>query len=339
METRSKIIGMGSYLPPKIIENKDLESLLDTSDEWIYRRSGIRKRHWVEDAKVSTSDLAFEASQKALLDAEINPSAIDMIILTTVTPDHEFPGTACFLQGKLKIPEIPTLDVRQQCCGFPYAMSIADQYIRTKKYKKILIVSAELHSKCMDLSPRGRDVSFLFGDGAAAVVLSATEIKDSRTESHLIDTGIFSDGQYAQTLWCPAPGTGLETKERLAQGMMEEGLQYPHMKGKQLFGMAVKTMAQTLKNSLEKNSYSLKDLDLSFFHQANKRIVDAILDVLKLSENKTHCTIEKFGNTTSASIPLGLCDARDKSLLPSGSLSSMVSFGSGLMWGYCLYRW
>lgn len=339
MELRSKVVGMGSYLPPKIVENKDLELLLDTSDDWIFRRSGIRQRHWVESPNVSTSDLAFKASQRALSDASLLPSDIDMILLSTVTPDHEFPGTACFLQGKLEIPNIPTIDVRQQCCGFPYAMSIADQYIRTKKYRKILIVSAELHSKCMDLTPNGRDVSFLFGDGAAAVILEATEIEDPKTQSHLIDTGIFSDGQYAKTLWCPAPGTGLEKAQRLSLDMMEESLQYPHMKGKQLFGMAVKTMAQTLVASLENNGYSVEDLDLSFFHQANKRIVDAILDGLKLPAKKTHCTIEKFGNTTSATIPLGLCDAKEQKLLSKGSLSSMVSFGSGLMWGYCLYRW
>ncbi len=333
---RSKILSTGMYVPPKIVRNDDLASLMDTSDEWIRQRTGIEQRHWVE-GKVSTSDLALKATEVALKNANLEASQIDMIILATLSPDHEFPGTACFLQKKLGVPGIPALDVRQQCTGFIYSLSIADQFIRNGVYRNILVVGSEVHSKGLEKNSHGRDVSVLFGDGAGAVILGATEITDPLTESHILSTHLHADGTFAEELWTAAPGTG-NSDDRINSAEIHEGLHYPRMNGKTVFMNAVKRMPETLLEGLAANGLKIEDIDLFVFHQANLRINDMIAKQFEIPEEKVFNTIQKYANTTAATIPIGLDEAVRAGKLKKGMLVASAAFGSGFTWGSAIYR-
>ena len=330
----TKIIGVGSYVPPRSITNFDLEKMMDTSNEWIIQRSGIEKRHWVTDE--CTSDLALIASQNALSDAKISAKDLDMIILATLSPDHDFPGTACFIQQKLGISEIPAFDIRQQCSGFLYGLNMADAFIKSGQYKNILLIGAEVHSKGIDKTPNGRNVSVLFGDGAGAVVLTATDAKD-KNDSRIFHTEIRADGNFAKELWTPAPGSATGPI-RLTPEILAEGLHFPYMNGKLVFVHAVKRMAEILMLTLEKSGFGLNDVDLFLFHQANLRINQKVAEVLKLPEEKVFNTIQNFGNTTAATIPLGMDTAIKAGVLKPKMLVAMAGFGSGFTWGASVAR-
>lgn len=333
---RSKILSTGMHVPPGLVTNNDLARLMDTSDEWIRQRTGIEQRHWV-DAHTTTSDLALKASEAALKNAGLDKSEIDMIILATLSPDHEFPGTACFLQKKLGVPGIPALDVRQQCTGFIYSLSIADQFIRNGVYKHILVVGAEVHSKGLEKNDRGRDVSVLFGDGAGAVILGATEVTDPSKDSHILSTHIHADGTHAEELWTPAPGAG-NSADRVGAAEVAEGLHYPKMNGKTVFLHAVKRMPEALQEALDQNKIRPDEVDLFVFHQANLRINDMIAKQFQIPEHKVFNTIQKFANTTAATIPIGLDEAVRAGKLKKGMLVASAAFGSGFTWGSALYR-
>lgn len=339
VKIRSKILGVGSYVPPQCITNFDLEEMLDTSNKWIVPRTGIKQRYWVKDGEDSNAEMAMKASLQAIENAGITKNDLDMIIYATLSPDHEFPGTACFLQGLMDIPEIPVLDIRQQCSGFIYAMSIADMYIRNGVYKNILIVGSEIHSRGLEKTPRGRDVSVLFGDGAGACVLSATEVNDPAKDSHLMSTHLHADGKYAKELWVPAPGSGFKTPERLEMSMIEEGLHYPAMNGKKVFVHAVKRMGEVLLECLQHNKVpSIDDIDLVLFHQANLRINEAVSERFKIPAEKVFNTIDRFANTTAATIPIGMAEAIKAGKLKPGMLVAISVFGSGFTWGAALLR-
>lgn len=333
---RSEILGVGSYVPPKVVTNFDLEKMLDTTDEWIQQRSGIVTRHWA-DASMSTSDLALEASLLAIKNSGLDKSEIDMIILATVSPDHDFPGTGCFLQAKLCIPEITVLDICQQCTGFLYALSIADKFILSGTHKNILVVGAELQSKGLDLTPNGRNVSVLFGDGAGAAVVSRREVINEKTDSRLISTHLYADGAFAKELWIPAPGSAFG-EERLDHKMLEEGLQYPHMNGKLVFVHASKRMSECLLHACQSAGFSLDDIDIFLFHQANLRINSKVAEMLAIPEIKIFNTIQKYGNTTAATIPLGMDDAMKAGVLKKGMLVASAAFGSGFTWASAIWR-
>lgn len=335
---RSKFLGVGMHVPERIVTNDDLSKLMDTSDEWIQQRTGIKQRYWASEEE-STSDLALVASNKALADAGIQASDLDMIILCTLMADHEFPGTACFLQKKLGVLGIPALDVRQQCSGFIYALSIADHFIRCGTYKKILIVGSEIHSKGLDISTRGRDVSVLFGDGAGAVVLGATEVKDPKKDSYLITTHIHADGSQAEQLWVPGPGTGNKTKSRFQSDDINDVGYYPHMNGKTVFINAVKRMPEAMQEAFSTSGLTAEDVDLFVFHQANIRINDAVAKQFNVPEEKVFNTIEKYGNTTAATIPIGICEAIKAGKINKGKTIASAAFGSGFTWGSAIYRW
>jgi len=324
------------YVPPKVVKNDDLKAFMDTSDEWIRQRTGIEQRHWVEGG-VSTSDLAYEASKIALKNAGVDKSELDMVILATLSPDHEFPGTACFLQKKLGVPGIPALDVRQQCTGFVYAMSIADQFIRTGTYRKILVVGAEVHSKGLEKNTNGRDVSVLFGDGAGAIVMAATEVKNPKTDSYLLSTHLHADGAYAEELWTPAPGSGFQSA-RVTQEMIDERLIWPKMNGKTVFLHAVKRMPEAVMEALSANELKPEDIDLFVFHQANQRINDMVAKQFGIPADKVFNTIQKYANTTAATIPIGLDEAVRAGKLKKGMLVASAAFGSGFTWGSAVYR-
>ena len=329
MALSSKIIGVGSYVPPKSYTNFDIEKMMDTTNEWIVQRSGIEKRHWVDEE--STSDLALEASLKAIKNAHLSADQIDMILFATLSPDHDFPGTACFLQQKLGLSGIPAIEVRQQCTGFLYGLSMADLYIKSGQYKNILLVGAEVHSKGLDKTPNGRAISVLFGDGAGAVVLSATE------GPGVIYTELHADGKFAKELWVPAPGLG-NGKDRITKAHLDEGLQYPVMNGKLVFVHAVKKMSEVLMSSLKKSGHTLEDVDLFLFHQANLRINDKVGEVLNIPPEKVFNTIKDYGNTTAATLPLGMDKAIEAGVLKPGMLVAMTAFGSGFTWASSILR-
>lgn len=337
MTYHAKISGVGSYVPERSLTNFDLEEMLETTDEWIVQRTGIQKRHWVEPHQTNT-DLAYEASLRALKSAKIEASELDMIIFATLSPDFDFPGTGCFLQARLNVPTISVLDIRQQCTGYLYALSIAEKFIASGSHKNILIVGSEVHSKGLDKTPRGRAVSVLFGDGAGATVVTRAEVKDAKKDAHIIATNLHADGSFAKELWIAAPGNGFEGTERLTKEMLDEGLHYPQMNGKAVFTHAVKRMAETLGATCQQSGVKLNDVDLFLFHQANIRINDKVGEILGLDPAKVFNTIQDYGNTTAATIPLGMDKAIEAGALKPGMLVASAAFGSGFTWASALWR-
>lgn len=333
----SEIIGTGMYVPPKVVTNDDLSKMMDTSHDWIIQRSGIETRHWVEN-NVGTTDLAVQACEEAIRNAGIDKKEIDCILFATLSPDHDFPGNACFLQPKLGLSDIPAIDVRQQCSGFLYGMSIADAFIKSGQYKTILLVGAEIHSKGMDKTTKGRDVTVLFGDGAGAVVIRRKEVKDKKKDSHIISTHLFAEGSSAKELWVEAPGLALGA-ERITHADVDAGRQYPAMNGKKVFANAVRRMCECLTLALQTNNLKLEDIDLFLFHQANLRINQMIAQEMKIPDEKIFNTIQRFGNTTAATIPIGMHEAVKAGKLKKGSLVASAVFGSGFTWASSVYRW
>lgn len=333
---RAKIIGVGAYVPPKAYTNHDLEEMLNTSDEWIQQRTGIVKRHWVE-GNTCTTDLALKASEEALENSGISKEDLDMIIFATLSPDHDFPGNACFLQAKLDIPGIAAFDIRQQCSGFIYGLSMADSFIRSGQYKNILLVGGEIHSKGLNKTPEGRDIAVLFGDGAGAVVITATE-NPGESDSQFYSHDLHADGSFAKELWLPAPGTAVAPDHRITSAMLAENLHYPYMNGRTVFMHAVKRMSETLTHTLKSEGKTIDDVDLFLFHQANMRINDKVGEILGIPPEKVFNTIQDYGNTTAATIPMGMRDAVKAGKLEPGMLVGMAAFGSGFTWGSSLIR-
>ena len=327
---KSKIIGVGSFVPGNNVKNKDLEKIMDTSNEWIIKRTGIESRNWVEGEE-STSDIAYIASLKALENANIKATDLDMIIVATITPDFLFPGVGCLLQEKLQAETIPAFDIRQQCTGFIYGMSMANLYIQSGQYKNILLVGAEVQSKALNKTTEGRDITVLFGDGAGAVIVTRKDDSDN-SESEIFSSQIHSEGKFAKDLCILAPGTGLG-KDWINEKMLNDGLQYPQMNGKKVFVHAIKRMCESVNESLDSNNQKLEDIDLFFFHQANLRINDAIGEKLGIPNIKIFNTIQNLGNTTAATIPISIDMAVKAGVLKKGMKIMLTAFGSGFTWG------
>lgn len=331
--SRTIISGTGRYIPPKIITNFDLEKKMNTSDEWIQQRSGIKERHYAEPG-IGSSDLAYEAALKAIENARINKSEIDFIIAATLSPDHYFPGIGVLVQAKLGLFPIGALDVRNQCSGFIYGLSVADQYIRTGTYKKILFVAAEKQSANLDYSDEGRDLSVLFGDGGAAVIL---EPGDSDEERGILSTHLFSDGNHVADLWMEKPSSMDQTcftKEMFAQKKF-----FPRMKGRDVFINAVEKMPEAVRTALEHNDLNIDDVDHLIPHQANDRISLMVARNLKIPVEKVIRNIDRFGNTTAASIPIALDEALEQGRIKRGDLVVLTAFGSGFTWASAVIRW
>ncbi len=333
----SRIMGVGSFVPPRVWKNDDIATMMDTSDEWIRQRTGIEQRHWV-DADTTTSDLALVAAKNACESAGVAVQEIDCIIFATLSPDHDFPGAGCFLQAKLGLPGIAAIDVRQQCTGFIYALSIADQYVKTGTYRRILVVGAEVHSKGMNCTPEGRDVAVLFGDGAGAVIVGPCEDSVSEKSSQIYSTHLHADGAFAKELWLPAPGMNMG-KHRIDANMLENGSVYPQMNGKAVFVHAVKRMPEAVMEALSKNGKTIADVDLFLFHQANLRINEMVGKQLGIPPEKIFNTIQKFANTTAATIPIGIDEAVKAGKLQKGMLVASAAFGSGFTWASALFRY
>jgi len=330
----SEIIGCGMYVPENVVTNNDLSKMMDTTHDWIVQRSGIEERRWVSP-EVATTDLALKACEEAIKSAGIDKKEIDCILFATLSPDFFFPGAACILQPKLGLTEIPAIDVRQQCSGFLYGMSMADAFIKSGQYKTILLVGAEIHSKGMNKTTAGRDVAVLFGDGAGAVVIRRT---DNNNSSKIMSTHLFAEGVHAKELWTEAPGLGIGP-EMITHADIEAGRHFPQMNGKKVFANAVRRMCECLMLALETNKVKLDDIELFLFHQANLRINQMMAQELKIPEHKVFNTIMKYGNTTAATIPIGMTEAVKAGKLKKGTLVASAAFGSGFTWASSVYRW
>jgi 3-oxoacyl-[acyl-carrier-protein] synthase-3 len=320
-------------VPERVVTNQDMAQWMETSDEWIFERTGIRQRHWIE-GEAGGSELAERAVRQALSSAGVELEEIDCIILATLSPDHTFPGTGCFLQERLGLPGIPALDVRAQCSGFIYGLSVADAWIRVGQYKNILLVGTEVHSTGLDISTEGRDVACLFGDGAGAAVVAAGK----GDERGVLSTHLHADGRYAKDLWIEAPGSRFQPA-RITKDMIDAGRHWPKMKGRRVFTKAVKHMPAVIKEGLAHNGMTLDDVDLFVPHQANLRINEAVARLLGIEPDRMYSNIERYGNTTAASIPLALRDAEQEGRLKRGDTLMLVSFGSGFTWASALLRW
>lgn len=329
---RTVITGTGHHVPQRVVSNNDLAKLMTTSDEWITQRTGIKTRHYSDGE--SGTDLAKIACENALQRAGKTPADVDLIIYATLSPDHEFPGSGCFLQPKLGItPGTPALDIRNQCSGFLYGLQVADSLIRQGLYKTVLLVGAEVHSHGLDFTDRGRDVAVLFGDGAAAVVLSPTD-SDGRG---ILATTIHADGRGARDLWLEAPGC--YQKPRVDMKAIEEGRHFPRMEGKKVFVNAIQKMPEAVNAVLHKAGAKLDEIDLFIAHQANLRICDAVAQRMGLAPEKMYNNIQKYGNTTAASIPLALDECVRAGRVKEGDLVCFAAFGAGFTWGAALLRW
>ena len=332
MNPHAYISGIGHYVPPKNVSNFDLEKLMDTSDEWIQQRSGIVERRHVEPG-IGSSDLAVEAANKAIADAGIDKSEIDFIVAATLSPDHYFPGIGVQVQAKLGLPNIGALDVRNQCSGFIYALSVADQFIRAGTYKKILLVAAEVQSSNLDYSDEGRDMAVLFGDGAGAVILEPTEEKNRGIKSpHL-----FCDGNFVRELWMETPSP--KEKPTFTYDMIDSKRCYPKMKGKRVFMNAVEKMPEAVWTALNHNGAAIDDVDHLIPHQANDRISLMVAKRLKIPVEKVIRNIDKFGNTTAASIPIAMDEAVKSGRIKSGDKIMLTAFGSGFTWASAWLQW
>jgi len=330
----SIIKGTGRYVPPRCVTNRDLTQWMDTSDEWIVQRTGIEQRYWVpEEGGVGVSDLGLEASKIALDRAGWQAQELDLIIFATLSPDLFFPGSGCLLADKLGLTTTPALDIRQQCTGFLYGMATADAYIRSGMAKRVLLVGAEVHSTGLDVSTRGRDVAVIFGDGAAAVCL---ELKESDAKEGVLASCLHADGSLAESLMTYAPAS--RDNPRISEQMLREGKHYPVMDGRNIFKHAVRRLPEVAGEALEKAGLPLSAVDLFIPHQANMRINQGFAKALDLPDEKVYHNIQRYGNTTAASIPLAFDEAIEKGLIGAGSTVMFLGFGAGVTWGAVLYR-
>ena len=331
---RTLIKGTGRYLPERLVTNDDLTQWMDTSDEWIEQRTGIKQRYWIpEEGGVGASDLGLEATKLALDKAGWKPEDIDLIIFATLSPDIFFPGSGCLLQAKLGLETTPALDIRQQCTGFLYGLATADAYIRSNMANRILFVGAEVHSTGLDISTAGRDVTVIFGDGAAAVCLEAGEGDES---VGVLSSALHAQGELAESLMLEAPAS--REMPRIDEQMLRERKHYPHMDGKTIFKNALKRLPEVTHEALVMAGLELDDIDLFIPHQANLRINQFYQQSMKIPEGKVYNKIDTYGNTTAATIPLALDECIEKGMIESGSTLMFLGLGSGVTWGACVYR-
>ncbi len=327
----SKISGLGHFLPSRVVTNHDLEQLMDTSDEWIIERTGIRQRRWFDPEKDTVANMARRAAEKAIENAGIDTGQIDLIILATITPDYFFPGSGVLLQRELGLQGKPALDIRNACSGFIYAISVADQFIKTGMYKTVLVAGAEIQSSALDISTDGRSSAVIFADGAGAAILQRSD------EPGILSTHLHADGDYAEELYVKDPGSS--RKIRLSKDMLEGNTHKLYMNGNAVFKHAVTRFEEVIHEALNENSYQPEDIDLLIPHQANLRISQFIQKKLGLPDEKIYNNIMTIGNTTAASIPIALSQASDENKINKDDLVCLAAFGSGFTWASALIRW
>ena len=332
----SKIVGLGFYVPDNVVTNDDLSKLMDTNDQWIQERTGIRERRHVVKGSDTTTSMGVKAAKIAIERAGIDKEEIDFIVFATLSPDYYFPGPGVLVQRDLGLRTVGALDVRNQCSGFVYALSVADQYIKSGMYKKVLVVGSELHSHGLDMSTRGRGVSVIFGDGAVAAVLG----REEDPAKGILSTHLHSEGEHAEELSLIAPGMGKRwVTDILGDADPEDTSYYPYMNGQFVFKNAVVRFSEVIMEGLEANQLDKGDIDLLIPHQANLRISQFIQKKFGLSDDKVYNNIMKYGNTTAASIPIALTEAWELGRIKEGDLVALAAFGSGFTWASAMIRW
>lgn len=332
----SKITGLGYYVPNHVVTNKDLTKFMDTSDEWIQERTGIKERRWVEEGSNDTSaTMGAKAAKIAIERAGLTKDDIDFIVFATLSPDYYFPGCGVQLQDLLDMPTIGALDVRNQCSGFVYGLSVADQFIKTGMYKNVLVVGSEYHSGGLDKTTRGRGVSVIFGDGAGAAVLSRTE---DNTKG-ILSTHLHSEGKHAEELTVISPSIRKWVPEILEKNDKSDISYYPYMNGTFVFKHAVVRFSEVIIEGLQANNLSAQDIDLFIPHQANLRISQFVQKKFRLEDHQVFNNITKYGNTTAASIAIALTEAWEKKKIKDNDLVVLAAFGSGFTWGSVIIRW
>ena len=333
---RSRIKGLGFYVPENVVTNDDLSKLMDTSDEWIQERTGIQQRRHALRGSDTTTSMGVKASLKAIEAAKINKEEIDFIVFATLSPDFYFPGCGVLVQKELGLPTIGALDIRNQCSGFIYALSVADQYIKTGMYKNILVIGAETQSPALDMTTRGRNMAVLFGDGAGAAIVSRSD----DPERGILSTHLHSQGEYAEQLAMITPGVGTKwVTELLAENDPNDVSYYPNMNGQFVFKNAVVRFAEVIEEGLKSNGLSHKDINMLIPHQANLRISQFVQHQFKLTDEQIFNNIMKYGNTTAASIPIALTEAVQQGKIKDGDLVVLAAFGSGFTWASAIIRW
>ncbi len=329
----SKIVGLGHHVPETVITNDYLSTLMDTNNEWIIERTGIEERRWIDPAKDTVANMAAKATRMALKQANLTEKDIDFIVFATITPDYFFPGSGVLLQRELGLESIGALDIRNACSGFIYALSVADQFIKTGMYKTILVIGAEIQSTALDVTTKGRNTAVIFGDGAGAAILQPSE------KQGILSTHLHSDGRFAEELYVKDPGSSRPREERQPEQILDTTDFKVVMNGQQVFKHAVVRFMEVIKEALDANGLKKEDINLLVPHQANLRISQYIQQKLKLGDDQVYNNIMRYGNTTAGSIPIALSEAFQEGKIKENDLICLAAFGSGFTWASALIRW
>ncbi|HEX8269448.1 MAG TPA: beta-ketoacyl-ACP synthase III [Flavobacterium sp.] len=336
MTYHSKITGLGFYVPENVVTNDDLSKVMDTNDEWIQERTGIKERRHIIRGEDTTTTMGVKAAKIAIERSGIAKEDIDFVVFATLSPDYYFPGPGVLVQRDLGLRTVGALDVRNQCSGFIYAISIADQYIKTGMYKNILVIGSEVHSTGLDMTNRGRGVSVIFGDGAGAAVLS----REEDMSKGILSTHLHSEGQHAEELVLKAPGMGGRwVTDIVSDNDPDDESYYPYMNGQFVFKNAVVRFSEVINEGLQANRLAVSDIGMLIPHQANLRISQYIQHKFGLSDDQVFNNIQRYGNTTAASIPIALTEAWEQKKIQSGDIVVLAAFGSGFTWGSAIIRW
>jgi len=329
----SKIAGVGHYVPERIVTNDDLSKIIDTNNEWIVERTGIHERRFIDPEKDTVANMAAKASKMALERANMKAEDIDFIVFATITSDYYFPGSGVLLQRELGLESIPAMDIKNACSGFIYALSTADQFIKTGMYKNVLVIGAEIQSSALDLSDRGRGTAVIFGDGAGAAVLTASD------EEGVLTTHLHSDGRFAEELYVKDPGGSRPNEERQPEQILDTSGYKVYMNGNLVFKHAVVRFMEVIQEALDAKGMAKEDIDLLVPHQANLRISNYVQQKLELPDDKVYNNIMRYGNTTAGSIPIAMSEAWAEGKIKDGDLICLAAFGSGFTWASALIRW
>lgn len=332
----SKISGLGFYVPENVVTNEDLSKIMDTNDEWIQERTGIKERRHIVRGEDTTTTMGVKAAKIAIERAGIDKNDIDFIVFATLSPDYYFPGPGVLVQRDLGLRTVGALDVRNQCSGFVYALSVADQYIKTGMYKNILVIGSEVQSSGLDMTTRGRGVSVIFGDGAGAAILS----REEDLTKGILSTHLHSEGIHAEELVLTAPGMGGRwVNDILADNNPDDESYFPHMNGQFVFKNAVVRFAEVINEGLEANNLQVSDINMLIPHQANLRISQYIQKKFNLADHQVHNNVQKYGNTTAASVPIALTEAWELGKIKEGDTVVLAAFGSGFTWASAIIKW
>lgn len=331
----SRIVGLGHYVPENIVTNDDLAKIIDTSNEWIIERTGIEERRFINPETDTLANMAAKATNMALKRSGVAKESIDFIVFATITPDYFFPGSGVLLQRELGLQGIGALDIRNACSGFIYALSVADQFIKTGMYKNILVIGGEIQSTALDVSTRGRNTAVIFGDGVGAAILQPTE----DTNKGILSTHLHADGDYAEELYVKDPGSSRTREERQPEQILDTSGFKVHMNGSTVFKHAVVKFSDVINEALTTNNKQKEDIDLLIPHQANLRISQFIQKKLELPDHKVYNNIMRYGNTTAGSIPIAMSEAWAEGKIKEGDLICLAAFGSGFTWASALIQW